>query len=153
MMMCAEFQDQRMGIDAKLQAEYDGIAWTYPNWYLGPAWSIAFELHFYAAVASILAIAPNRVFELLLAGLGMVVVDEAGDNKEDVDAACKNGEDAFGDARADHIGSRADCVSADHRQHGNAAHCLYTREDPQNASALSITNCILSARQNINKRL
>lgn len=50
------------------------FAWTYPNWYLGPAWSIAFELHFYAAVASILAIAPNRVFELLFAGLGMVVV-------------------------------------------------------------------------------
>src|SRR6266496_3595233 len=33
------------------------FAWTYPNWYLGPAWSIAFELHFYAAVAAILGIA------------------------------------------------------------------------------------------------
>ncbi|WP_283817008.1 acyltransferase family protein [Bradyrhizobium diversitatis] len=50
------------------------FAWTYPNWYLGPAWSIAFELHFYAAVAAILAIAPNRLFELLFAGLGMVVI-------------------------------------------------------------------------------
>jgi exopolysaccharide production protein ExoZ len=50
------------------------FAWTYPNWYIGPAWSIAFELHFYAAVAAILAIAPNRLFELLLAGLGLVLV-------------------------------------------------------------------------------
>ena len=50
------------------------FAWTYPNWYLAPAWSIAFELHFYAAVAAILAIAPNRLFELLFAGLGMVMV-------------------------------------------------------------------------------
>jgi peptidoglycan/LPS O-acetylase OafA/YrhL len=50
------------------------FAWTYPNWYIGPAWSIAFELHFYAAVAGILAIAPNRLFELLFAGLGMVMV-------------------------------------------------------------------------------
>ena len=50
------------------------FAWTYPNWYVAPAWSIAFEVHFYAAVAAILAIAPNRLFELLFAGLGMVVV-------------------------------------------------------------------------------
>jgi peptidoglycan/LPS O-acetylase OafA/YrhL len=50
------------------------FAWTYPNWYLAPAWSLAFELHFYAAVALILAIKPNRLFEILFAGLGMVVV-------------------------------------------------------------------------------
>lgn len=50
------------------------FAWTYPNWYLAPAWSIAFELHFYAAVAAILVIAPNRLFELLFAGLGIVIV-------------------------------------------------------------------------------
>lgn len=50
------------------------FAWTYPNWYLAPAWSIAFELHFYAAVAAILVVAPNRLFELLSAGLSMVVV-------------------------------------------------------------------------------
>jgi peptidoglycan/LPS O-acetylase OafA/YrhL len=50
------------------------FAWTYPNWYLVPAWSIAFEMHFYAAVAAMLAIAPNRLFELLFAGLGLVVV-------------------------------------------------------------------------------
>jgi len=50
------------------------FAWTYPNWYIGPAWSIAFELHFYAAVAAILAIAPNRLFELLFAALGLVLL-------------------------------------------------------------------------------
>lgn len=50
------------------------FAWTYPNWYLAPAWSLAFELHFYAAVAVILAIRPNRLFELLFAALGMVIV-------------------------------------------------------------------------------
>ncbi|MCA1528059.1 acyltransferase family protein [Bradyrhizobium yuanmingense] len=50
------------------------FAWTYPNWYIGPAWSLAFELHFYAAVAIILAIKPNRLFEILFAWLGMVVV-------------------------------------------------------------------------------
>jgi peptidoglycan/LPS O-acetylase OafA/YrhL len=50
------------------------LAWTFPNWYLAPAWSIAFELHFYAAVAAILAIRPDRLFELLFAGLGMVIV-------------------------------------------------------------------------------
>lgn len=50
------------------------FAWTYPNWYLAPAWSLAFELHFYAAVAVILAIRPNRLFELLFAGLGMVIL-------------------------------------------------------------------------------
>ena len=66
--------------------------------------------------------------------------DEAGNDKEDVDAACKNREDAFGNARAYHVGSRADCVSADHRQRSDAAHCLYTREDAQNAPAQSITS-------------
>jgi peptidoglycan/LPS O-acetylase OafA/YrhL len=50
------------------------FAWTYPNWYIAPAWSIAFELHFYAAVAVILAVAPNRLFELLFGGLAMVMV-------------------------------------------------------------------------------
>jgi peptidoglycan/LPS O-acetylase OafA/YrhL len=50
------------------------FAWTYPNWYLAPAWSLAFELHFYAAVAIILAIKPNRLFEILFAWLGMVIV-------------------------------------------------------------------------------
>lgn len=50
------------------------FAWTYPNWYLAPAWSIAFELHFYAAVAAILAIAPKRLFELMFAGLGIIIV-------------------------------------------------------------------------------
>lgn len=50
------------------------FAWTYPNWYLAPAWSLAFELHFYAAVAVILAIRPSRLFELLFAGLGMVIL-------------------------------------------------------------------------------
>ena len=50
------------------------FAWTYPNWYLAPAWSLAFELHFYAVVAVILAIAPNWLFELLFVGLGLVIV-------------------------------------------------------------------------------
>ncbi|WP_439366573.1 acyltransferase family protein [Bradyrhizobium sp. DASA03005] len=50
------------------------FAWTYPNWYIGPAWSLAFELHFYAAVAIILAIKPNRLFEILFAWLAMVIV-------------------------------------------------------------------------------
>ncbi|MCA1364988.1 acyltransferase [Bradyrhizobium sp. IC3069] len=50
------------------------FAWTYPNWYVGPAWSLAFELHFYAVVAIILAIKPNRLFEILFAWLGLVIV-------------------------------------------------------------------------------
>ncbi|HEY7842383.1 MAG TPA: acyltransferase [Bradyrhizobium sp.] len=50
------------------------FAWTYPNWYIAPAWSIAFELHFYAAVAVILAIAPHRLFQLLFAGLAVVAI-------------------------------------------------------------------------------
>jgi exopolysaccharide production protein ExoZ len=49
------------------------LAWTYPNWYLPPAWSIAFEMHFYAAVTAILVIAPGRVFELLFAAFGLAV--------------------------------------------------------------------------------
>lgn len=50
------------------------FAWTYPNWYVAPAWSIAFEMHFYTVVAVILAIAPSRLFELLFAGLGLVAL-------------------------------------------------------------------------------
>jgi peptidoglycan/LPS O-acetylase OafA/YrhL len=50
------------------------FAWDFPNWYIGPAWSIAFEMHFYAVVAVILAIAPHRLFELLFAGVGVSVV-------------------------------------------------------------------------------
>ncbi|OCK55227.1 hypothetical protein LMTR3_10340 [Bradyrhizobium sp. LMTR 3] len=50
------------------------FAWDYPNWYIGPAWSIAFEMHFYAVVAVILAIAPHRLFELLFAALCVAVV-------------------------------------------------------------------------------
>ncbi|MBR0842196.1 acyltransferase [Bradyrhizobium liaoningense] len=49
------------------------FAWTYPNWYVAPAWSIAFEMHFYVAVAAVLAIRRNRLFELLFAGLGIVL--------------------------------------------------------------------------------
>jgi peptidoglycan/LPS O-acetylase OafA/YrhL len=48
------------------------FAWTYPNWYIAPAWSIAFEMHFYAAVAVILWLAPDRLFKLLFAALAMV---------------------------------------------------------------------------------
>jgi peptidoglycan/LPS O-acetylase OafA/YrhL len=50
------------------------FAWDYPNWYVSPAWSIAFEMHFYAVVAVILAIAPRRLFEFLFAALGIAVV-------------------------------------------------------------------------------
>jgi len=50
------------------------FAWTYPNWYIAPAWSIAFELHFYAAVAVILALAPERLFKLLFAALAVVAI-------------------------------------------------------------------------------
>ena len=50
------------------------FAWYCPNWYVPPAWTLAFEMHFYAAVAVILAIAPGRVFELLFWALGIVVV-------------------------------------------------------------------------------
>jgi exopolysaccharide production protein ExoZ len=50
------------------------FAWTYPNWYIAPAWSIAFELHFYAAVAAILAIVPGRVFELLFAAFCLAAI-------------------------------------------------------------------------------
>jgi len=50
------------------------FAWTYPNWYIAPAWSIAFELHFYAAVAVILWLAPDRLFKLLFAALAVVAV-------------------------------------------------------------------------------
>ena len=50
------------------------FAWTYPSWYLGAAWTLAFELHFYAVVAVILAIKPDRLFEILFAWLGLVIV-------------------------------------------------------------------------------
>ncbi|WP_354204535.1 MULTISPECIES: acyltransferase [unclassified Bradyrhizobium] len=50
------------------------FAWTYPNWYLAPAWSLAFELHFYVAVAVVLAIKPDRLFEILFAGFGLVIL-------------------------------------------------------------------------------
>ena len=50
------------------------FAWAYPNWYLAPAWSLAFELHFYVAVAVILAIKPDRLFEILFAGFGLVIL-------------------------------------------------------------------------------
>jgi peptidoglycan/LPS O-acetylase OafA/YrhL len=50
------------------------FAWTYPNWYIAPAWSIAFEMHFYAAVAVILALAPDRLFKLLFAALAVVAI-------------------------------------------------------------------------------
>ncbi len=60
---------ERPGLDAGTI-----FAWTYPNWYIGPAWSLAFELHFYAVVAMILAIKPNRLFEILFTWFGMVIV-------------------------------------------------------------------------------
>ncbi|MBR0758573.1 acyltransferase [Bradyrhizobium jicamae] len=50
------------------------LAWDYPNGYVPPAWSIAFEMHFYAVVAALLAIAPDRLFEGLSAMLGIAVV-------------------------------------------------------------------------------
>ena len=50
------------------------FAWTYPNWYIAPAWSVAFEMHFYAAVAVILAITPERLFKLLSAALAVVAI-------------------------------------------------------------------------------
>ncbi|MCA6119008.1 acyltransferase [Bradyrhizobium sp. WSM 1738] len=50
------------------------FAWGYPNWYIPPAWSIAFELHFYAVVALILAISPRHLFAMLFAALGLAVV-------------------------------------------------------------------------------
>src|SRR6185437_12244489 len=50
------------------------FAWTYPNWYIAPAWSIAFEMHFYVAVAVILALAPDRLFKLLFAALAVVAI-------------------------------------------------------------------------------
>jgi exopolysaccharide production protein ExoZ len=50
------------------------FAWTYPNWYLAPAWSLAFELHFYVAVAVVLAIKPDRLFEILFAGFALVIL-------------------------------------------------------------------------------
>jgi exopolysaccharide production protein ExoZ len=50
------------------------FAWTYPNWYIAPAWSIAFEMHFYAAVAVILALAPDRLFKLLFAALAVAAI-------------------------------------------------------------------------------
>lgn len=50
------------------------FAWTYPNWYLAPAWSLAFELHFYVAVAVVLAIKPDRLFEILFAGFGLIML-------------------------------------------------------------------------------
>ena len=52
----------------------DIFAWDYPNWYIPPGWSIAFEMHFYAAVALILAISPRHLFPLLFAALGLAVV-------------------------------------------------------------------------------
>lgn len=61
--------------DARPALDFATIfAWTYPNWYLAPAWSLAFELHFYAAVAVLVAIAPNRLFEASFAGLGLVIL-------------------------------------------------------------------------------
>jgi peptidoglycan/LPS O-acetylase OafA/YrhL len=50
------------------------FAWDYPNWHVSPAWSIAFEMHFYAVVAVILAIAPRRLFEFLFAAFGIAVL-------------------------------------------------------------------------------
>jgi exopolysaccharide production protein ExoZ len=50
------------------------FAWNFPNWYNPPAWSIAFEMHFYAVVAVVLAVAPHRLFELLFAALGVAVI-------------------------------------------------------------------------------
>jgi exopolysaccharide production protein ExoZ len=50
------------------------FACSFPNWYNLPAWSIAFEMHFYAVVAVILAVAPRRLFELLFAALGLWVI-------------------------------------------------------------------------------
>lgn len=52
----------------------DILAWDFPNGYVPPAWSIAFEMHFYAVVAALLAIAPHRLFEGLSAMLGVAVV-------------------------------------------------------------------------------
>lgn len=50
------------------------FAWEYWNRYIAPGWSIAFETHFYALVAVILAIAPRRLFELLFAALGIAMI-------------------------------------------------------------------------------
>lgn len=50
------------------------FAWDCPNWYVPPAWTLTLEMHFYAVVAVILAIAPGRLFELLFWAFGIAVV-------------------------------------------------------------------------------
>jgi exopolysaccharide production protein ExoZ len=50
------------------------FAWENTNRYVVPGWSIAFEMHFYAVVAVILAIAPRRLFEFLFAALGIAMI-------------------------------------------------------------------------------
>ena len=49
------------------------LSLTTENWYVAPAWSLCYELYFYAAVLVILAISPAYVFEVLLAALAFVI--------------------------------------------------------------------------------
>lgn len=49
------------------------LSLTVDNWYVPPAWSLCYELYFYAAVALVIAITPWRVTETLLGLLAMVV--------------------------------------------------------------------------------
>jgi hypothetical protein len=44
-------------------------------------------------------------------------------------------------------------MSADHRQRSDAAHSLYTREDPQTPSARSIKDCNSICTPKINERM
>jgi peptidoglycan/LPS O-acetylase OafA/YrhL len=44
------------------------------NYFVSPAWSLCFELYFYAAVAGVIVLAPRRVIEVLVVALCSVTV-------------------------------------------------------------------------------
>jgi exopolysaccharide production protein ExoZ len=47
---------------------------TTANWYVAPAWSICYELYFYAAMSVVLLLTPHRAAETILAFLGVAIV-------------------------------------------------------------------------------
>ena len=62
---------------ATVHVGYDNIfALSFANWFVAPAWSICFELYFYAFVAAVILVAPKYVMELLLAAVCLLAIND-----------------------------------------------------------------------------
>jgi exopolysaccharide production protein ExoZ len=60
-----------------LHVGYENIfALSTSNWFVPPAWSICFELYFYAFVAAVILVAPKYVMELMVVAVCLLLVND-----------------------------------------------------------------------------